>query len=77
MYDSVFFKCPSCGSEIEVQSHVGPEMLDKYPEDNVPIGIAEDIIGQERPIICEECKGEFKAETFERRFISLHLIDFK
>jgi len=53
MFDSIMFNCPSCDSSLEEQSKSGRCMLDIYPGYKVPVGIAEDIIGNQ--LYCEKC----------------------
>lgn len=46
MFDSVYLKCPECGSQVELQSKAGECLLINYSRDNVPLNIAEDLDGR-------------------------------
>ncbi len=39
MFDSVFVKCPKCGSKIEFQSKTGPCELNEYTLENAPASV--------------------------------------
>lgn len=73
MFDTVFFKCPNCGSEIDYQSHAGKEILENFNQDKVSLAIAGELLNSEKPIKCFECKGEFKVMTEDPKFVSLYL----
>lgn len=55
MFDSIYFECPECGSEIEEQSKAGDCYLHRYTGDDVPLAIAADI--QDNIVWCQnlEC----------------------
>ncbi len=57
MFDSVYFKCPSCGETIEEQSKVGDCMLFTFDQSEVPLAIAESIAGTK--VYCDGCKEYF------------------
>ena len=73
MFDTVFFKCPNCSSEIEYQSHAGKELLENYNQDEVPLAIAGELLNSENPIVCLECKAEFNVVTEDKEYVSLFL----
>ena len=52
-YDSVYTKCPGCGSLVEFQSKASERQLATYGLDAVPLKIAEDLNGQVR--LCSVC----------------------
>lgn len=53
MFDSVIGFCVKCGTEIEVQSKVGPCELECYPVMKVPAAIAADV--DNTAVICHKC----------------------
>lgn len=52
MFDSVYVDCV-CGARVEFQSKAGECNLDHYTINNVPPGIACDLIGKSEK--CSEC----------------------
>lgn len=57
MFDSVYFKCPNCGEEIEEQSKAGECILHNYDPDSVPYEIAINLNNEKSK--CYECGKEF------------------
>ena len=57
MFDSVIFKCPNCGADIEEQSKAGICVCETYEPDEVPLSIAMDINRQ--LIKCYDCGAKF------------------
>jgi hypothetical protein len=57
MFDSIIFKCPNCGQDIEDQSKAGECLLYQYDQSAVPLKIAGDILNDE--MYCENCKETF------------------
>ena len=53
MFDTVKFKCPECGAELELQSKAGECVLHEYHYKAVPPEIAIDLDG--RNVLCEHC----------------------
>jgi hypothetical protein len=60
MFDTIVLKCPSCESELDVQTKSGPNCMDTYTADDVPIDIALGAIGH--PVYCEKCDNEFRVK---------------
>lgn len=60
-YNTVIFKCPSCGGEIAEQVKSGSCMLNTFNEDKVPIDDAGGLIGINT--ICYDCKKTFEICT--------------
>lgn len=71
-FDTVWFKCPRCGGDIQEQSKGGACELKNYNADAVPFGVASGVDGMEEIldhmtippraswlIHCRNCKGEF------------------
>ena len=56
-FDTVKFKCPNCGANMEEQSKAGDCYLKDYNMHSVPIVIAEDLSGES--ITCPECTNVF------------------
>jgi len=56
-FDSVYFKCPKCGEEIEEQSKADECCQINYEPNEVPFKIAASLTGQH--IKCYECKTKF------------------
>jgi hypothetical protein len=56
MFDSVMFKCPSCGAEIEAQSKCGECRLDRYDPSMVPVDV---VAGLDKDVYCDKCKKSF------------------
>ena len=72
LFDSVWFKCPSCGNEIEAQSKGGECYMRNYRASSVPIDVALDAE------IYEPCKCGKKykiAPPFPKDRISLSLVE--
>ena len=57
MFDSVYVECPHCGEKVEFQSKAGDCYLATIDQEEVPIEIANDIVGD--TIYCERCDGRF------------------
>jgi predicted RNA-binding Zn-ribbon protein involved in translation (DUF1610 family) len=53
MFDSLFVRCPACGSEIEMQSKAGDRLLHRFTPADVPPEIAGDVHGAEER--CDAC----------------------
>lgn len=55
LYDSVIFRCPGCGEEIEFQSKSGRCELSRFDADDVyvPMAIAADL--HENTAVCAGC----------------------
>lgn len=58
MFDSVKIDCPSCGATVEFQSKAGRCNLDEFSDEDVPLVIALDIVGDVET--CVHCNKEFK-----------------
>lgn len=75
MYDSVFIDCVECGASIEFQSKAGDCLLLEFSEDSVPVGIAEDILGNIEA--CLDCGYQNKiSEYLEDIHVRLNLEEF-
>ena len=61
MFDTVIFKCPRCGKEVQEQTKVGRCVLAYYEEKEVPVGIAQSLDGD--TICCYECNGVFTIKS--------------
>ena len=64
MFDSVYFKCPHCGKDTEVQSKAGDCTLDNFWQNRVPPQIAIDLEGDEES--CRLCKESFKIVSLNK-----------
>lgn len=53
MFDSVWFSCPRCDEQIEVQSKAGECVLSSINPNQVPVEIAKDI--ENEAVYCEKC----------------------
>jgi hypothetical protein len=51
LFDSVIFKCPNCGADIEAQSKAGYCRLDRFVPREVPLVVALSIEGE--TVSCE------------------------
>lgn len=51
-YDSIIFKCPNCGKELEAQSKSGDCLFQVYPADAVPLNVAMDA-NRHAPFTCD------------------------
>ncbi len=58
MFDTVWFKCPTCGGAVEQQSKAGDCELQTIPASEVPAEIAASIEGEY--ISCRACGEHFK-----------------
>jgi len=57
-YNTLIFKCPSCGSDIEEQSKGGSCTLSTYEAIEAPLG---DLVYVEDEIIyCDKCKRKYQ-----------------
>lgn len=76
MFDTVTFKCPVCGRDLETQSKSGPCILMccDASKDEVPIDVAGDVIGEQ--LDCECGKRWRVASPGIRRTVPLHLEPF-
>lgn len=74
MFDSVWFKCPNCGEEIEEQTKIGDCILANYNEDKVPVEIAHYLLHSE--LKCYHCDEFFKIVPNEdiRRYVKIKLV---
>lgn len=63
-YDSVWVKCPKCGSEIEYQSKAGSCSFKNYRSSSVPENIANDINNCIET--CKECNARITLVYEER-----------
>lgn len=55
LFDSVYVKCPHCGSDVEMQCE-GNEEMRSYTPDTAPTFILRQVINGE-PIHCMKCDG--------------------
>lgn len=69
MFDTVFFKCPTCNAELEEQTKSGECLLRRYHQSSVPV-VA--VSGLDNKIYCDNCQSQFKVNFPER--ISLTLV---
>ena len=72
MYDTITFKCPECGTKIEVTSKSGICDLKQYKAKKVPTEIALDIEG--KIIHCEICKNSLEIEGLIFAYSPMRLI---
>lgn len=56
MYDTIWFKCPKCGSPVEVQSKAAACIMASFRSKRVPLRIAGDIQG--RVVTCDGQRRE-------------------
>ncbi len=61
LFDSVYFLCPECKTELEVQSKVGECALISYHPSSVPAAIADDIRGE--IVWCPQCRSSWTVRT--------------
>jgi len=69
-FDTVRFKCPSCGSNIEVQSKGGACRMKHYPGTRTPLGVADYILGDK--VTCSHCHKELEVQS-ATEYVSLFL----
>ena len=62
MFDSIWFECPQCTEMIEVQSKMGDCVLKDISSDAVPLGIADDILGEQA--YCHKCGSVWKVALY-------------
>ena len=74
MYDTIEFRCPNCQGEVEEQVDYGECDLAHYPENAVPIDIAQGLVG--KCLRCYHCGSEclVEGETEPPRVVSLRLV---
>lgn len=60
LFDSVFVKCPKCGSDVEFQSKAGNCTLKSFNAAQVPAAIASDLAGDTSEC---ECGAVFSIHT--------------
>ncbi len=58
MFDTVIFKCPNCGSDIEEQTKAGECILSTFNSNEVPIDIARAMFDE--IIHCYECEKNYR-----------------
>lgn len=68
MFDSVYFTCPSCGSQLEEQSKSGLCLLQNYHQSSVPVEV---ISGMDTVIFCYHCFKKWKIMYPERISLTL------
>ncbi len=61
LFDSVYFRCPGCDTELGVQSKAGDCVLVSYHQGSVPATIADDIRGE--TIWCPRCRSSWTVRT--------------
>lgn len=66
MFDSVFARCPKCGEEVKFQSKAGACQLQRYSMNNVPLEIAQDLVGAVQSCQCGEMLKLAVARPIER-----------
>jgi transcription elongation factor Elf1 len=75
-YETITFKCPSCGAELSAQSKGGPCAMGMYSHDSVPLDVATDA-NRHAPYICDCGKSwMFNIPPFDTR-INLEIIEAK
>ena len=72
MFDSVWFKCPSCGEQFEEQSKSGRYCLDSYDSDSVPPAIAASLDGSIAK--CHNCEDEYEIKVNIPQYVECFLI---
>jgi hypothetical protein len=75
MFDTVLFKCPKCGKQLEEQSKAGECLLEDFSENRVPVVIALSIVGND--VYCGDCKETFEVayQAYEPlKTVPIHLI---
>ncbi len=74
MFDTVIFRCPKCGGQIEEQSKAGECLLKDYNQKEVPVIIAISIEGN--MVYCNDCDKSFIiSKAVVPQTVSLSLID--
>jgi NMD protein affecting ribosome stability and mRNA decay len=73
LFDTVLFTCPECGEKVEKQSKAGDCYLAEISQSQVPIEIAQDILGQ--LVKCDDCNFYFHIirDTEPINFVKLKL----
>ena len=64
MFDTIFAKCPKCGTESEFQSKSGDCFLAVYPLSECPSEVLVNV-NRHAPQICEKCGTSFGVQLFE------------
>lgn len=76
MFDSVWVKCPKCGSENEFQSKSGMKILGCYDLENAPEDVMIDV-NRHSPCECEECGTLYEVDVLNRVAILSSILSFK
>ncbi len=71
MFDSVWFKCPSCDGAVEQQSKAGVCELQDIPASEVPAEIAASIDGEY--VSCLACGESFKIRVARPTLASVRM----
>lgn len=74
-YDTVHFKCPKCGFNIEEQSKGGVCYLRDYSAHSVPLDVAGGIVGE--TVYCSSCETPFRISKLTNNRVSLVLTDYE
>lgn len=78
VYDTIYFKCPKCGEEINAQSKSGECLLKNYPNTDVPISVAYDA-NRHAPFKCD-CGAVWLFDTSQFRLpkkVNLNIVEYK
>jgi hypothetical protein len=73
-FNTIHFKCPNCGADLEVQSKGGDCCLSDFNSLKVPIADAAYILNDEE--FCEICHKKFKIISHVE-YMPLYLIEVK
>jgi predicted RNA-binding Zn-ribbon protein involved in translation (DUF1610 family) len=63
MFDTVFVKCPNCGSMVSCQSKSGQCLMYTYTMNNVPDDVLFGLIGDSGYKQCHSCGNELVLEA--------------
>ena len=58
MFDTLVLKCPNCDTENEVQSKMGPCVMERFTVANAPLCVLEDV--SHKLFKCSECNEPIK-----------------
>lgn len=62
MFDTIYFKCPTCGAKIELQSKgADSPSLSEYDYRAVPLQVAAGVLGSQ--VCCNDCCETFRVHV--------------
>lgn len=62
MFDYVYFVCPACGTEIELQSKMGPCDMKRFHVNRAPLSVTADV-AEGGPYECDKCGAMWRVDV--------------